>query len=62
MSSPPMLERRIPGESLHPMLRAVGVARVTYAEPETLVRVLEGLRGLYLGRHRQEPDKDVTSH
>lgn len=59
MSSPPVLDRRTPGETLHPMLRAVGVARVTYPEPETLVRVLEGLRGLYLGRHRLEPDNET---
>jgi hypothetical protein len=60
-STLPVLDRRTPGASLHPLLRgkAVGVARVKYPKgarfddvpsPEVLRRLAAGLRRLDVGR------------
>ena len=60
-STLPVLDRRTPGASLHPLLRgqAVGIARVKYPKgvrfddnpsPEVLRRISAGLRRLDAGR------------
>jgi hypothetical protein len=60
-STLPVLDRRTPGASLHPLLRgrAVGIARVRYPEgarfddspnPAILRRISAGLRRMNAGR------------
>lgn len=65
-STLPVLDRRTPGASLHPLLRgkAVGVARVKYPKgvrfddspsSEVLRRISAGLRGMDAGRAWRPP-------